>query len=260
MRTSNDADGLNESTAALKVVRPLWRNRDFVRLWSGQTVSQFGSEVTNLALPFVAILVLKASTFEVAALAVVDTLPFVLFSLPAGVWVDRLRRRPILIAADWGRALALGSIPVAFAAGALTLVQLYLVGFVAGTLTVFFDVSYQSYLPSLVEREQLSEGNSKLETSRSAAQVAGPGLAGVLVGVLRAPYAIAVDAASFVVSALFVSRMAGAETLPERVGPRGMRREIAEGLRYVLRHPLMRPSLIRVATGNFFNSMLGAAA
>ncbi len=147
MRTSNDADGWNESTAALKVVRPLWRNRDFVRLWSGQTVSQFGSEVTNLALPFVAILVLKASTFEVAALAVVDTLPFVLFSLPAGVWVDRLRRRPILIAADWGRALALGSIPVAFAAGALTLVQLYLVGFVAGTLTVFFDVSYQSYLP-----------------------------------------------------------------------------------------------------------------
>ena len=114
---------------------------------AGRQSASSGSEGgTNLAPPFVAILVLKASTFEVAALAVVDTLPFVLFSLPAGVWVDRLRRRPILIAADWGRALALGSIPVAFAAGALTLVQLYLVGFVAGTLTVFFDVSYQSYL------------------------------------------------------------------------------------------------------------------
>jgi MFS family permease len=117
---------------------PLWRNGDFLRLWSAQTVSEFGSQVTGLALPLAAILVLKASTFEVAALGVVEFLPFVLFSLPAGAWVDRLRRRPILIAADWGRAIALASIPLAYVVGALTLGQLYAVGFVTGLLTVFF--------------------------------------------------------------------------------------------------------------------------
>jgi MFS family permease len=237
---------------------PLWRNRDFIRLWSAQTVSQFGSQVTNLALPFVAILVLKATTFEIASLGVVDMLPFILLSLPAGVWVDRLRRRPILIAADWGRALVLASIPIAYAAGDLTLAQLYVVGFLTGALTVFFDVSYQSYLPSLVERGDLSDGNSKLETTRSAAQVAGPGIAGVLVGALKAPYAIAIDAGSFVASALFMTRIERDETLPEASGQRRMRHEIAEGLRYVWRHPLMRPALLWVAISNFFNSMLGA--
>jgi len=160
----------------------LWRNGDFLFLWSAQTVSEFGSQVTNLALPLAAIYVLKATTFEVAALGVVEFLPFVLFSIPPGVWVDRLRRRPIMIAADWGRGAALASIPLAYVAGALTLAQLYVVGFVAGALTVFFDVSYQSYLPSLVERDQIGDGNSKLQTSGSAAQVAGPGLAGLLVG------------------------------------------------------------------------------
>lgn len=242
---------------ALKLRGPLWRNRDFIRLWSGQTISEFGDQVSGLALPFVAILVLKASTFEFAALRVVTMLPFSLLSLPAGVWVDRLRRRPILIAADCGRALALGSIPVAYAAGVLTLGQLYAVAFVAGTLQVFFDVSYQSYLPSLVERDELSDGNSKLATTQSAAQVAGPGLAGVLVGALKAPFAIAFDAASFVVSALSVARIERREPAPEASGRR-MRSEIGEGIRYVVRHPLMRPGLVWVATSNFFNSVLGA--
>src|SRR5207245_10181303 len=126
-----------------------------LRLWQAQSVSGCGSPISGLALPLAAILVLKASTFEVAALGVVEFLPFLLLSLPAGVWVDRLRRRPILIAADWGRAAALASIPLAYVAGALTLGQLYVVGFVTGTLTVFFDVAYQSYLPSLVERAEI---------------------------------------------------------------------------------------------------------
>jgi MFS family permease len=237
---------------------PLWRNRDFIRLWSGQTISEFGDQVTNLAIPFVAILVLRASTFEFAALRVVEMLPFSLLSLPAGVWADRLRRRPILITADCGRALALASIPIAYAAGALTLGQLYVVAFVTGTSQVCFDVSYQSYLPSLVEREDLSDGNSKLATTQSAAQVAGPGLAGVLIGVLKAPFAVAVDAASFVASALFVARIERREIAPEASGRRRMRSEIAEGIRYVVRHPLMRPGLMWVATSNFFNSVLGA--
>jgi MFS family permease len=236
---------------------PLWRNRDFLFLWSAQSVSQVGSQVTGLALPLAAILVIHASTFEVAALNVVDVLPFALFSLPAGVWVDRLRRRPLMIAADWGRAAALGSIPVVYAFGALTLGQLYLVGFVAGTLTVFFDVSYQSILPSLVERSQLGDANSKLEVSRAGAVIGGPGLAGVLVGAISAPYAIAVDAASFLGSALLLGAMKRVEQIPERV-VRRMRSEIAEGLRYVVGQPILRAMMLFVAANNFFSILMSS--
>jgi MFS family permease len=250
--------GLARLARGLRPRGALWRNGDFLRLWSAQTVSQFGSQISNLALPLAAILVLDATTFEVAALGVVEFLPFVLFTLPAGVWVDRLRRRSILVVADWGRAAALASIPVAYLSGALTLSQLYVVGFVTGTLTVFFDVAYQSYLPSLVERGQIGEGNSKLEVSRSAAQVAGPGLGGLLVGALSAPYAIAADAASFVGSALLMTAIKRVEELPATLAgsPRRMRAEIAEGLRYVFRHPLMRPMMLFVATSNFFTMLI----
>ena len=238
----------------------LWHNDDFRRLWAAQTVSQFGSEITGLALPLLAILVLHASTFQVAALAVVDWLPFFLFSLPAGVWIDRLPRRPILIAADLGRAVVLGSIPLAYLLDVLTLGQLYLVGLLAGTLTVFFDLSYQSYLPSVVERDELGEGNSKLEVSRSSAQVAGPGLAGLLVSALTAPYAILVDAISFLASALFLSRIRRRERKPERSRAErvGFGTEIREGLRFVLRHPILRPIVIFVGVSNIFVNMLFA--
>jgi len=148
----------------------LVRHRDFVRLWGAQTVSQVGSQVSQLALPLVAVIVLHASAFRVALLGTVEMLPFLLFALPAGAWVDRIARRPVLILADAGRALALGSIPVAAAFGHTTIWQLYAVGFAVGTLTVFFDVAYQSYLPSLVGSEHVVEGNSKLEVSRSGAQ------------------------------------------------------------------------------------------
>ena len=237
---------------------PLWHNGDFLLFWGAQSVSRVGSQVSGLALPLAAIFVLHASTFQVAALNVVDMLPWVLFSLPAGVWVDRLRRRPLMIAADWGRAVALGSIPVVYAFGGLTLAQLYVVGFAAGMLTVCFDVSYQSYLPALVERDELGDANSKLEVTSSGAQVAGPGLAGVLVGAITAPYAIALDAASFVASALFMSAIRRVEELPETLATarRRMRTEIAEGLRFVIGHPIMRPFLIFVAWSNFFNNVL----
>jgi MFS family permease len=238
----------------------LWHNADFRRLWAAQTVSQFGSEITGLALPLLAILVLHATTFEVAALAVVDWLPFFLFSLPAGVWIDRLRRRPILIAADVGRALVLGSVPLAYLLDVLTLAQLYAAGLLAGTLTVFFDLSYQSYLPSVVERNELGEGNAKLEVSRSSAQVAGPGLAGVLVSVLTAPYAILADAISFLASALFLSRIRRPERTsePRPEQPRAFRAEIREGLGFVLRHPILRPIVLFVGVSNVFVNMLFA--
>lgn len=239
---------------------PLWRNGDFLLLWSAQSISQFGSQITNLALPLAAILVVHASTFEVAALNVVDLLPFVLFSLPAGVWVDRLRRRPLLVAADWGRGAALASIPIVYAAGGLTLAQLFVVGFTAGTLTVIFDVSYQSYLPSVVERGELGDANSKLEVSRSGAQLGGPGIAGVLVGAISAPYAIAVDAASFLASGLLLGAIRRVEELPDTLAGtrRRMREEIAEGLRFVVRHPILRPLMLFVAISNFFGIVMNA--
>jgi MFS family permease len=165
--------------------RSLWRHDDFVKLWIAETISQVGSQVTLLALPLVAIDVLQASTFQVALLGTIELLPFVLLGLPAGVWIDRRHRRPILLMGDLGRAVALGSIPIAYYFDALSLLQLYVVAFVVGSFTVAFDVAYEAYLPSLVEREQLVEGYSKLEISRSGATIAGPTIAGSLVASAR---------------------------------------------------------------------------
>ena len=236
----------------------LWRHRDFLWLWSSQTVSQFGSQVSALALPIVAIVVLRESAFEVAMLGMVEFLPFLLFSLPAGVWVDRLPRRPMLVAADVLRAVALATVPVAYWLDALTIWQLYVVGFTVGVGTVFFDVAYQSYLPSLVAREELSEGNSKLEISRSAAQLGGPGLGGVLIGVLTAPVAIVADSVSFVVSAVLIGRIRAGEREPVREERRSLLSELWEGLRYVLQHEYVRGMAASVAIFNFFGNVGGS--
>jgi MFS family permease len=227
----------------------LWRHEDFLRLWGATTVSQFGSQVTLIALPLAAVLVLEASTFEVALLTTLDLLPFLLFGLPAGVWVDRLPRRSIMVATDIGRAVALATIPLAYLADSLTLGQLYVVGFLVGTFTVFFELAYTSYLPALVDREQLIEGNSKLEVSRSAAQIGGPGLGGVLVDLISAPGAVLVDAASFLVSALLVARVRAREALTAR--RTGVRSELAEGLRYVVSQRYLRPIVACTAALNF---------
>ena len=241
--------------------RSLFRHRDFVKLWSAETISQFGTQVTLLALPIIAATTLNVTPFEFGLLATIEFLPFILLSLPAGVWVDRLRRRPILIAGDLIRAAALSSIPVAFALNSLTIWQLYVVGFINGCATVFFDVAYQSYLPSLVERDQIVDGNSKLETSRSAAQITGPGVAGVLIGAFSAPFAIVLDALSFVASALFMFAIRRHETAPEpRLNEQGerpsMRSEITEGLRYVGRHPLLRNIAATTGLSNFFSNVV----
>jgi MFS family permease len=238
----------------------LWRHSDFVKLWSSQTISQFGTQVSQLALPFVAIVVLDASPFAVAALGTVEFLPFLLFTLPAGVWVDRLPRRAILIAADYGRAVLLFTVPIAYAFDALTLGQLYVVGFLVGTFTVFFDVAYQSYLPSLVERGQIIEGNSKLVASQTTAQISGPGVAGGLIGLITAPYAVLVDAISFLASGAFLTAIRKQEekpAIPEGGRPR-MRTELWEGLQYVVRHPLLRPQALCTGTSNFFSNVLFA--
>ena len=235
----------------------LWRRSDFRKLWSAETVSQFGTQFTILALPLAAVIVLHASVFEIAALNVVEFLPFVLISLPAGVWVDRMRRKPILVVGDLARALLLVSIPIAYAFDALTIWQLYAVGFLVGIATVFFDVAYQSYLPALVDRRQLVEGNSKLEISRAGAQLGGPGLAGLVIDLLSAPTAILFDALSFVGSALFIFRIRRPEQAPERdpASTRRMRTEIGEGLRYVFGHPYLKNIAACTASFNFFGNV-----
>jgi MFS family permease len=241
----------------------LWRNGDFLKLWAGQSISEFGSQISMLALPWLAAVGLDASPFEFAMLEVLGFLPFILFALPAGVWVDRLRRRPILIAGDAARALLLGYVPVAWALGILDVPQLLVLQFVVGIFTVFFDVAYQSYLPALVERDELVEGNSKLQTTVSAAQIGGPGLAGVLIGVVTAPYAVAFDAVSFAVSTACMLPIRKAETPPAREDgtPRPkMLPELKEGLAYVLRHRHLKWIALCTGSSNFFGQVVFAIA
>jgi MFS family permease len=234
----------------------LWRHPDFLKLWSAETVSQFGTQISQLALPLAAIDVIHASAFEVAALTTAEFLPFLFVSLPAGVWVDRLPRRPILVAGDLSRAALLASIPIAYFFDALTIWQLYGVGFCVGIATVFFDVAYQSYLPALVERRQIIDGNAKLEISRSAAQFGGPGVAGLLVGLLKAPAAILFDAVSFLASALFIFAIRKPEASKlEREPRRKMRVELREGLSYVLGHPYLKNIAACTALFNFFGNL-----
>jgi MFS family permease len=244
--------------------RSLLRHPDFLKLWTAETVSVFGSAITQLALPIIAATYLSVTPFEFGLLTTIEFLPFILLSLPAGVWVDRLRRRPILIAADLGRAAVIASIPVAFYFDALTIWQLYAVGFVNGCLTVFFDVAYQSYLPSVVERDQLVDGNSKLETTRSAAQILGPGAAGILIGVFKAPFAMVIDSLSYLWSAVFLFWIRRPEPPVEEHdeavhGPKpSMRQEIAAGLRYVTGHRWLRSIAATTGTSNFFGNVAGA--
>ena len=237
----------------------LWRHREFGKLWAGQTISLIGSQVTSLALPLTAVLTLKASAAQMGVLGAVQFAPFLLVGLFAGVWVDRARRRPILMAADFGRALLLASIPAAALVHRLGMPQLYVAGFLAGILTVFFDVAYQSFLPALVSREALVEGNSKLGASEALARIGGPGIAGVLVQAVTAPMAILADAGSFLASVLFLGLIRTAEPAPL---PRNQRRniwaEIGEGLRLVVGNSLLRGIAGCTATSNLFGNMAEA--
>jgi Na+/melibiose symporter-like transporter len=235
----------------------LWRHGDFLKLWSAETVSQFGTQVSLLAIPFVAVLVLDATTFQVAALGVVDFLPFMIFTLPAGVWVDRLRRRPILIAGDFGRAALLATIPIAYVLDVLTLGQLYVVGFLVGICTVFFDVAYQSYLPSLVEREQIIEGNSKLEISRSSAQIAGPGLRDCSSrrSRRRTPSRRRRELPRLRALLLQISRHEEPVAHASNGEKTSLWTELKEGLRFVLGNPNLRAQAGCTATSNFFSNV-----
>jgi MFS family permease len=245
----------------LRLRRPeegLWSDPDFLKLWSAQTISQVGTQVTLLALPLTAILLLHAGPLAIALLGAMETLPFLLFALPAGVWVDRLPRRALMIAADLARAAALVSIPIAHWLDALALPQLFVIAFVTGIGTVFFDVSYLSYLPSLVGRAQLAGGNARLMATQSGAQIVGPGLGGALVGIAGAPVAILADAVSFGVSGALIGLIRRREAPVERAERRHIWTELREGLSYVFRQPYLRILTITTGVSNFFGTMLFA--
>jgi len=184
--------------------RSLFRHPNYLKLWTAATVSLFGTQVSQIAIPFIAAVVLKASAGEVGLLTTIEFLPFILFTLPAGVWVDRFPKRRILVIGDLGRAMMLISIPIASALGSLTIWQLYLVGFVNGAMTVFFDVADQSFLPTILKRDELVEGNARLQISQSSAQILGQPVGGGLVALLTAPVAVLIDAASYVGSATLI--------------------------------------------------------
>ncbi|MEV4106362.1 MFS transporter [Nonomuraea sp. NPDC049695] len=232
----------------------LLRDRDFRRLFLADTASQAGSQLLLLALPLVAVSALRASELEVGVLAACQTLAFVVIGLPAGALVDRLRKRVVMVVADWARALALASVPVAWWLDALTIYQLYAVAVVLGVFTVFFDVAYQSYLPHLVERERLVEGNSTLEIVRTVAQVGGPSAGGYLIQLLTAPFALVATVAGFAWSALCLGTIRRREARQEARRAR-LGTEIAEGVRFVLGHPLLRRIAGCTATANLFVSV-----
>jgi MFS family permease len=233
----------------------LWQHRDFRRLWIGETVSQFGTMVSGLALPLMAILVLHASTFQVGALTAAEYAAFALVGLPAGALVDRLPMRPVMVVCDLVRLAAMASIPLCAVLGVLSIGQLFAVAFVGGTATVFFDVAYMSYLPHLVDRTALVEGNAKMQASESVSQIAGPALGGALIQALTAPYAILIDAASFGWSAIWLATFRTRQLRPARQPDRHLGREIVEGIRFVAREPMLRAITLCTSSSNLVSNI-----
>jgi MFS family permease len=236
----------------------LLHHRDFLALWAGETVSLFGSQVTLLALPLTAVLTLHASVVQMAVLGAAGRLPNLLVNLPSGVWIDRLRRRPVMVASDLGQAILLATIPLAALLGVLTLGQLDIVAFLVSSLAVVFGNAYAAYLPSLIEPHQLIDGNSKLEASRSLSQIAGPGIAGILVQSLTAPIAILADAGSFLAGALSLVLVRRTEPPVDREGRReGMWQEARAGVRFVVHHVVIGATMAAVGAANLFLSAGG---
>ncbi|WP_367130862.1 MFS transporter [Saccharothrix sp. HUAS TT1] len=233
----------------------LWSHRDFRLLWAGDTISQFGSTIGRTVVPLLAVGALAATPFEMGVLTAAGTAAFLLIGLPAGVWVDRLSRRPVMLVADFARAALLLSIPVAWWLGVLALAQLVVVALLVGAATVMFDVAYQSYLPTLVGRAQLVEGNSKLEASRAVAAVSGPALAGGLAQLVGAAVGVLATGVGYLASALFLLRIRTPEPRPPAPEDPGLRRAIAEGLRFVFGHPSLRAIVGCTATANFFGGI-----
>jgi predicted MFS family arabinose efflux permease len=234
------------------VRRAVWRQRDFSLLWGGQTVSEIGSQVTVLALPTLAIFSFHAGPAAIGLLVASQRLPFPVLSLPAGVVVDRVRKRPVMIGCNVARMLILASIPVLSAAGALQLWHLFAASIGMGAFTVFFDLAYLAYVPALVAPDQLLEANSRLEVTWSAGAMAGPGLGGLLVQALGAARAVLADAGSFLVSAVTLVFIRHAEIKATAVARRHALRELVDGLRHVFGNPVLRSQLLCLTAAGVF--------
>ncbi|PZF84339.1 MFS transporter [Jiangella anatolica] len=227
------------------------RQRDFRLLLLGQTTSQFGAQVSGIAIPLLAVLTLDASALEAGLLAAASTLAFAVIGLPAGAWIDRARRRPILIAADAARAALLATVPLAAVLGVLTMTQLIVVALLTGVARVFFDIGYQSYLPVVIGRDRVLAGNSAMETVRASGQFAGPGLGGWLTGLLGGAAVVLVQAVTFVVSAIALAAIRTPEPAPSRTARTHLRAEIRAGLAFVRHTPALRATALTSAVANF---------
>jgi MFS-type transporter involved in bile tolerance (Atg22 family) len=247
IRPSVDAASLPASPASEGVLA----NRDFVKLWVGETISLIGTQVTQFTIPLVALLTLNATVLEVGVLNALRFLPVLGVSLIAGVWLDQRKRRPILIGCALGNALLIGLVPITSELGVLSIGLLCAVVTLAGTLSVIFDVGALSYVPFLVERQNLAESNSKLQASSAVAGIAGPGLAGLLISLITAPITLSVDAVSylFVIGGLIAVRKPEPEPDPDRARP-PVRQQIAEGFAAVYGTPLLRTLLTQSAVLN----------
>lgn len=230
----------------------LWRDRDFLKLWTGQTISEIGSRISREGVPLTAVMMLHASPLTMGTLAALGGLATLLIAPLAGLAADRYRLRPILIAADLGRALVIALIPIAAYYGHLKLSILYVVVALTGILSVFFDVSYQSVTPSLVDKDRILEANSKLALSASTAEAIGPVLSGSLIQFLTAPIAMALDAASFLVSAVSLAMIRKPELHKAPVERAPTFDELTAGFRFVFSHRILRPIALRAATTSFF--------
>ena len=238
----------------------LWRNSNFLKLWTSETISQFGSQFTGLALPLTAIIILSADSVQVGILNFAGTVPWLMFGLLAGVWIDRHRKQRIMVTSNILRGSILALIPIAAVLGVITKLGipfLYAISFAVGFLQVFFDITYQSYLPSLVRRNQLVEGNRNLQASASTAQVAGPTIAGIIISIITAPIAIAIDAASFFASALALGRIEHEEVIDREIAKPSVLADIREGLHVVLGDRRLRMIAGCTGTSNFFSTGLG---
>jgi MFS family permease len=266
--TAPDADvtitsisGDRDAIPTRSMTRPrlgLLGEHDFRQLFIADSGSQLGTQIGMLALPLVAAVTLHATAFEMGVVSAADTLPFLLASLPAGALVDRVRRRPVMIACDLARAATLISIPLAWWLGALAIWQVVVVAFVLGTFSAVFDVAYQSVLPHLVAPDQLVEGNSKLQAVAAVSQIGGPAAAGFVIRALTAPVAVGVNAVTYVSSAVFLGRIRTREIRPERAADRHFGRDIVEGLRFVGTNSLLRAIAAEAGSSNFFSAMSSA--
>ena len=235
--------------------RSLWHDGNFLTLWSGQTLSQFGEHIGELALPILAVLVLHATAFEVGVLSAANLAAFLIIGLPAGAWIDRLHKRRVMIWADAVRAVTLATIPALWALDLLQIWHLYAVALVVGVATVFFDVSYQSIIPSLVPPQQIAEANGKLASTQELARIAGPAIGGWVIGILSAPIAIFGTALTYVASFVALSLTHDHEKLRHPDDHAPLLQEIAEGIRFVFDEKLLRRIVATTSSSNFFNTI-----